>query len=270
MAASFGVSWHTPMAAVRDHGQPLVEDPVRTQHTKALGLDEAVWSHTGPRRRTEYVTGFVDLDRAQLLDVVPGRSGTTVHDWLGDRPRSWLAQIEVAALDPFRSYATGLRAHLVRDTIVLDHFHAIALANSAINDVWRRTQQTTLEVGATWVAKELLCEIYTASDARHARRRFVVFHQNCAEAEAPELTRLAKTISSWEHEVLAYHDAGLSNGPTEAVNLLIEKARRIGHGYGNFDNYRLGLLLTCHTKWHTAPVARIRAHQPNYSSSRKA
>lgn len=43
--------------------------------------------------------------------------------------------------------------------------------------------------------------------------------------------------------MLAYHSTGgASNGPTEAVNL-IEKIRRIGHGYRNFGNYRGRLLL---------------------------
>jgi len=27
--------------------------------------------------------------------------------------------------------------------------------------------------------------------------------------------------------------------PTEAVNLLIKKVKRVGHGFRNFDNYRL-------------------------------
>ncbi len=37
--------------------------------------------------------------------------------------------------------------------------------------------------------------------------------------------------------------SGLSNGGTEAVNMLIEKARRLAHGYRNFGNYRLRMLL---------------------------
>ncbi len=78
----------------------------------------------------------------------------------------------------------------------------------------------------------------------------------------PELTRLATTISAWQDEVLAYHTTGLSNGPTEAVNLLIEKVRRIGHGFRNFDNYRLRLLLRCGVKWHTQRTARIQGRQP--------
>jgi hypothetical protein len=55
--------------------------------------------------------------------------------------------------------------------------------------------------------------------------------------------------------VLAFHTTGLSNGPTEAVNLLIEKIRRVGHGFRNFDNYRLRLLLRCGVKWQTARTA---------------
>jgi transposase len=35
----------------------------------------------------------------------------------------------------------------------------------------------------------------------------------------------------------------VSNGGTEAINLLIEKTRRLAHGFRNFTNYRLRILL---------------------------
>src|SRR4029453_18709944 len=39
------------------------------------------------------------------------------------------------------------------------------------------------------------------------------------------LSRLARTVRIWEAEVLAFHTTdGCSNGPTEAVNLLIKSA----------------------------------------------
>ena len=60
-----------------------------------------------------------------------------------------------------------------------------------------------------------------------------------------ELHRLGQTLSRWRAEILAYHDTRRSNGPTEAVNLPIEKIRRIGHGFANYHNYRLRLLLRC-------------------------
>jgi hypothetical protein len=39
--------------------------------------------------------------------------------------------------------------------------------------------------------------------------------------------------------------------PTEAVNLLIKKIKLVGHGFRNFDNYRLRLLLHCGVDWDT-------------------
>ena len=35
----------------------------------------------------------------------------------------------------------------------------------------------------------------------------------------------------------------ISNGGTEAINLLIETTRRLDHGFRTFDHYRLRILL---------------------------
>jgi transposase len=50
------------------------------------------------------------------------------------------------------------------------------------------------EVAAAIFAKELLREVDTAVDLAHARRQLIVFFQHCADAEVPELNRLARTI----------------------------------------------------------------------------
>ena len=43
---------------------------------------------------------------------------------------------------------------------------------------------------------------------------------------------------------MAYFDTfGASNGPTEAINGVIETTRRIARGFRNFTNYRLRCLL---------------------------
>ena len=114
------------------------------------------------------------------------------------------------------------------------------------------------EVGAAIAAKELLLDMYAARSLREARWRLVAFYTYVAESDVVELTRLATTISRWEDEVLNYHVTGISNGPTEAQNLITEKIRRIAHGMRNFENYRLRLLLHSGVQWHTRPTARIR------------
>ena len=74
---------------------------------------------------------------------------------------------------------------------------------------------------------------------------------------------LAGTVRAWEAEILAFHSTmGCSNGPTEAVNLLIKKVKRVGHGFRNFTNYRLRLLLHCGVRWQTHRTARLRGRSP--------
>ena len=60
----------------------------------------------------------------------------------------------------------------------------------------------------------------------------------------PEVARLGRTLRAWRAQVLAYFDTdGVSNGGTEAINLLIEKTRRLAHGFRTFSHYRLRVLL---------------------------
>jgi transposase len=144
VAREYGVGWSTVMAAVEDHGRPLVDDEQRTAGTSALGLDEVAFLRANARRHTTFATNFVDLGRGRLLDVVPGHSARAVEDWLGTRSREWLVGIRTVAIDPFRGYANGVALHLGRATLVVDPFHVIALANRAIDDVRRRVQNETL------------------------------------------------------------------------------------------------------------------------------
>jgi transposase len=118
-------------------------------------------------------------------------------------------------------------------------------------------------VAAAWIAAQQLRHVYAAPDLDRARRRLHAFYTACAHPDIPELTRLGRTISSWQTQLLAYFTTDrTSNGPTEAVNLLIKRIKRVGFGFRNFDNYRLRLLLHCGVTWHTTPTARIRSHSP--------
>ena len=310
VAAAFGVSWATVMAAVRVHGRPRVDDPTRTEGVEALGVDETAFLAGNAQHPTTYVTGIVDVRAPRLLDVVPGRSAKALSDWVSARPQDWREGIEVAALDPFRGYATALRTTLPGAVRVLDAFHVTRLGFAAVDEVRRRVQQDTTghrgrtgdplygirrvlrrgaenlsetawerllagleagdvdqQIGRTWIAAQDLRRIYTARSRAQAEHRLYRWMVHCADAGVPELTRLARTIDAWPEEFLAYFDtAGVSNGPTEAMNLLIKKIKRVGHGFRNFENYRLRLLLHCGVDWNTPQPTRIRGRLPRLAA----
>jgi transposase len=306
VARDLGVGWATIMRAVAEHGRPLVEDPTRLDGVAALGLDETSFLKATRRAPTRYVTGLVDLEGGRLLDVVADRTRAAVGGWLHARPAAWLAQVGTVALDPWRGYASALVAPLGHARVVVDHFHAIKLANTVVDQVRRRIQQATLghrgrkpdplyhirkllltaaeqltsrgrvrlraglaagdptgEVAAAWQGKELLRAVYAAGDVADARTALGRFYRWSDGVGVAELSRLARTVRAWEAEILAFHSTGgCSNGPTEAMNLLIKKVKRVGHGFRNFGNYRLRLLLHCGVRWQTHRTARLRGRYP--------
>lgn len=143
VALAFGVSWATVMAAVRDVGLPLVEDPTRLEGVSALGVDETAFLRANAHRHTSFVTGMVDVRTSRLLDVTPGRSGSVLAQWIAIQSDLWRAGVVAASLDPFRGYATALSAALPDATRVLDCFHVVKLGFTCLDDVRRRVQQDT-------------------------------------------------------------------------------------------------------------------------------
>jgi transposase len=78
-----GGDWHTVNDTVIAYGTALVDDdPQRFGTVRALGLDEVLFDRVGPWRRQNFSTQIVDVERGQLLDVVPGRRGAEAMAWL--------------------------------------------------------------------------------------------------------------------------------------------------------------------------------------------
>jgi len=144
VARRFGVGWHSAWAAVERHGRPLVDDPRRLHGVRALGVDEHKMLDGGPTHHTIYATQLVDIDSKRLLDVVKNRSAASVSGWLAERTRWFRDHISVAAIDPHAGYYKALSTSLRKATVAVDVFHAVKLANSCIDDVWRRVQRETL------------------------------------------------------------------------------------------------------------------------------
>jgi transposase len=114
LAHQLGVSWHTAWDAVRVEAVRRIGATDRLQGVDALGVDEHVWSHTGPPG-SSVVTGIVDHTRdtdgivhARLLDLVPGRSGKAYAGWLQERGTGFTAGIN-GVIETTRRIARGFR-----------------------------------------------------------------------------------------------------------------------------------------------------------------
>ena len=280
--------WHTVNDAVVTYGEALLlADRKRLNKTTAIGLDETSFTKLSSKRSKDYATTVADVENHQIIDILPSRKYTDVAAWISKQPEAWKQRIRFGALDMSDTYAAVFSVTLPRAKQVVDSFHAIALANRALDDVRRRVQVQTLghrgrrddplyrarrvllrgeerldadvserlgsllalgdpnaEVAIAYRVKERLRDFYRETDPLEARLVLGDLLRHCLKRAMPlEIQKLGRTIRKWFDKILNYHLARVSNGPTEALNNLIKRIKRIGFGFRNFENYRIRALL---------------------------
>ena len=100
------------------------------------------------------------------------------------------------------------------------------------------------EVRTAWHAKEMVRSIYDIDDPGLAAEfvtRLGVDLQD--ESCPPEVRQLGRTIVRWSDQISAWHRARVTNGPTEAINNLIKRVKRVAFGFRRFAHYRIRALL---------------------------
>lgn len=124
------------------------------------------------------------------------------------------------------------------------------------------------EVTTAWGCYERLRSIYdqrTAAAGKVLAEDVIATLQTCP---IPEVARLGPTLRAWRTQVLAYFDTdGVSNGGTEAINLIIEKTRRLAHGFRTFAHYRLRILLAASGTRPGGPIT-LKSEEPDHGVRR--
>jgi transposase len=103
---------------------------------RRLSLDEA--HH---RRGRELATIVSDLDRRRVVEVLDGRSRRRVERYLRALPERHREAIEVVSIDPYEADRQAIRDELPWARIVVDHFHLVRGANTALDSVRRERQR---------------------------------------------------------------------------------------------------------------------------------
>ena len=100
------------------------------------------------------------------------------------------------------------------------------------------------EARMAWHAKEVIRSIYDIDDPAVARE-FVDRLADDLQDEScpPEVHSLGRTLRRWLDHIVAWHEARVTNGPTEAINNLIKRIKRVGFGFRRLRHYRVRALL---------------------------
>ena len=102
----------------------------------------------------------------------------------------------------------------------------------------------TSSVEVAYHCAQQVRDVFHQATPAQGRRLAARLVERLPTCPIPEIARLGRTLRKWKDAFLAYFDtAGASNGPTEAINGIIELGRRTARGYRNPTNYQLRMLL---------------------------
>jgi transposase len=99
------------------------------------------------------------------------------------------------------------------------------------------------DILAGYIAKELLRELLALArddpSPHRIRQRLHAFYHWCAQADLPELHRLATTIQQWWPGIETFIQTGITNAASEGVNRVAKLVARNAYGFRNPANQRL-------------------------------
>jgi transposase len=100
------------------------------------------------------------------------------------------------------------------------------------------------DVATMYEAKEAVRELYAHADPELALEWVTQLGHDLQDPDYPiEARSLGRTLIRWRHQIAAWHEAHVTNGPTEAINNLIKRVKRAAFGFVSFRNYRIRSLL---------------------------
>jgi len=211
--------------------------------------------------------------KTRVLLVTEGRDATTL-----ERTREFFHQhqadpdaIEEICADMSPAYRKGITEHFPKARLVFDYFHVIGLLTQAVDRVRRVESREFPELlkgtRYLWLKKDeklkeeqraqrdrlLGCKLKTAKaygqltafqdllQARRPQEAIEGLKWWCTWVMRSRLEPMKKVVKSirqhWEG-IVAYLETRLTNGPAEAINGIIQTAKRTARGFRSFEYFQ--------------------------------
>ena len=251
-------------------------DAART-NADAAGVTDVAVDETAARRGHDYITLFVDIDKAKVLFVAEGKDAETVAAFAedltahGGDPEA----IREVCIDMSPAFIKGVAEHLPQAGVTFDKFHAVKIVNDAVDEVRREEQKSRPELKKTryvWLKNEtslsngqreqrdrLANSNLKTARAYQVRLTFQELYQQptreAAEAflkkwyfwathsRLPPMIEAAKTTKRHWDGILRWFDSKIANGLIEGINSLVQAAKAKARGYRSTRNLKAMIYL---------------------------
>ncbi|MCA1709378.1 MAG: ISL3 family transposase, partial [Actinobacteria bacterium] len=277
VARTESVSYETVARAHRCRAE-LLEATRRRPPIAILAIDEAAI-----RKGHHYCTVISDPVHRYVVDSLPGRGGVCLVEWLSQLPTEAKDNLQAVVLDMFGPFHLAIAAALPHIPRVADKFHVLRNVNLALDRQRSRLQGRGHKIGARkrlfrrrflllraldsltvvdrhrldevllehpelargWHLKEGFRLVYGAPSRDVAERMLEDWFELAVDSGIPEFEKLARNLSGWRPELLAYFDHRVTNGYAEGITNRIKTIKRQAYGVPTFDSFRRRILVEC-------------------------
>jgi transposase len=221
-------------------------------HLKNILIDE-----TSSKRGHRYVTNFVDATTRELLLMVEGHGVDAIAAFHAElaRHNGRAEKIELLSMDMKPAFIAGAHRYFPKAEVVFDHFHIMQMAGKALDQVrkalaWEGAQMK----GSLWAIRG---NAWTRSSSQMEARALGLMDllQDILSEEDPEMlawwcqrasrsrlepfVRLSRSIKAHWNGVVAFMRTRLTNGAMEAINGLLQLAKRLARGFRSLRHFRI-------------------------------
>lgn len=277
IAGLMGIAWSTVgNIAERVVQRLLPQDRLDGLH--AIGVDELSY-----RKHHKYVTIVADHESGKVVWAREGKNAQTLDAFFAELGPERCAALRIVTIDMSKAYIQSVKAHAPEASIVFDRFHVQRLAHDALDQVRRaivaqqtepderralkRTrfvlqknpdrlssierhkialvQRTNRPLYRAYLLTQSLAEILGRQQYFVARDQLHGWLAWASRSKLAPFVRVARTIRTHLHGVLAYLNTGLSNARSEGLNGKVRVITRRSFGLHSASSLIAMLFLCC-------------------------
>jgi transposase len=229
-----------------------------------VGMDE-----TASRRGHNYISIFVDMERAKVIFATPGKDASTVESFVQDleKHNGNREGVKEACCDMSQAFISGIQTSLPNAEVTFDKFHVVKIVNAAVDQVRREERKDRQELKGSryiWLKNPERLKPRELADLGRLRKRKLktarahqikltfqdLYKENKASAETflkewyfwathcrlEPMIEAAKTIKRHWNGVLRWFESKINNGILEGINSLVQAAKAKARGYRSNRN----------------------------------
>ena len=306
---------HIIQSIVEEHGELITASQIAHQHgvstttvmrhfAKSQEVKEEAAGHDLPTVLSmdefrgnvgaKYQVVLNDLEHRSCCAILKDRKTEILYKTVLEYPKEEREKVLLASIDLCAFFHKLIEDCFPNAEIIADKFHAVRLANDALDTIRKQEQEKIESSDKKWFKnsrhvllgrkkklkakdkaklakmlgfsvrlahahelKEEYFAIFDSKDRQDFKKRLQNFADKVEKYDIDEFKRVLRTTQQWKEEIWLGIKTGYNNGFTEGCNNTIKVLKRICYGFRNIVNFRRRILFILNNKLRQARRSQV-------------